>query len=426
MKVPVFAALILGLWTGLILAHRGGHGRRNERRRGSGRYWGHRYGFGGYYGGPQYYNYIEGPASPVSTTVNLSPGNTQLIRSSGYYRPSWTNYTQSWNLLAPGNTISVTCTYQFSSYTCQSPSLTVGESRYTNGYRTIGPINKQDSLSIVYTNQGGECIFTCTADVTSSGVTALPLDLQNPESWYLQYPKCGGSKQSPVNIQINSLSGNYPWKELGIHQYDTPPQSMRLSNDGRSAVLRVNGPYVMGGNLSFNSQYLLQDVVFHWGPTSTSGSEHTFNGQRYAGEMQFIHYNKKYANYNAALEAIDGLAILAVLMKDALSNNSVFNPVISGSKNIRASGSSTTVETFSLRSLLPSNTDEFYRYEGSLTRPGCQETATWTVFKTTVGISSAQLAEFRALADSQGNKITNNVRPVQSLNARKIYAGQLQ
>ncbi|XP_064110885.1 uncharacterized protein LOC135218483 [Macrobrachium nipponense] len=427
MKVPVFAVLILGLWTGLILAHRGGHGRGYGRRRGSGKWGGRRHGYGGYYGGRQNYNYVEGPTTPVSTTVTLAPGTPKVISSSGYYRPGWTNYTQKWNVVAPGNTISVTCTYQFSSYTCQSPSLTVGEARYTNGYQTIGPTQKQDSLDIVYANQGGECLFACIAEVPSSATPVLPLDLQNPESWYLKYPKCGGSRQSPVNIDENKLSGSYPWKELGIHQYDTPLQSMNLSNDGRSVVLRADGPFVMGGNLSFNSQYLLQDVVFHWGPTTASGSEHTINGQRYDGEIQFIHYNKKYASYNAAIDATDGLAILAVFLKDVqLGNNSVFNPVISAVKNVRTSGSSTIVEPFSLRSLLPNNTDKFYRYEGSLTSPGCQESATWTVFRDTVQISSAQLAEFRQIEDSQGNKITNNVRPVQDLNSRSIYTGQLQ
>ncbi|XP_068214609.1 uncharacterized protein [Palaemon carinicauda] len=425
MKVLILAVFILILWAGVILSHRRGHGRRFGRHRGSGRFgarncrkWSH---------GGSRISYIEGPTSPVLTTVNLSPGKSELIRSQGFFQPSSSNYNLTWNVLAPGNNIEVRCTIQFSSFECRSPSLTVGDSQYTTGYQSFGPITKADRIDIIYTNQGGNCIFSCIAKTSSSSVPILPLDLQDPSSWTLTNPKCAGSRQSPVDIETTSLIGIYPWKELGVHQYDTPLQSMTLSNDGRSVTLRATGPFVMGGNLSFNNQYLLQDVVFHWGPTSTTGSEHTFNGQRYAGEIQLIHYNKKYGDYDSALEiADDGLAILSTFLEVTPNDNAVFNPVVSALKNIRASGSSTTVSPFSLRGFLPENIGEFYRYGGSLTRPGCQEAVTWTIFNDTVGISSAQLAEFRNLEDSNGNKISSNIRPVQNLSGRKILAGQLE
>jgi len=39
------------------------------------------------------------------------------------------------------------------------------------------------------------------------------------------------------------------------------------------------------------------------------------------------------------------------------------------------------VTVFPLKKVLPQNTNEFYRYNGSLTTPNCQEIVVWTIFK---------------------------------------------
>uniref|UniRef100_A0A2C9LUK1 Alpha-carbonic anhydrase domain-containing protein n=1 Tax=Biomphalaria glabrata TaxID=6526 RepID=A0A2C9LUK1_BIOGL len=74
---------------------------------------------------------------------------------------------------------------------------------------------------------------------------------------------------------------------------------------------------------------------------------------------------------------------------------------------------------------LPSDTSSFFRYEGSLTTPGCYETVTWTLFRETIKVSEDQIAKLRALQqiDHSTNLPTpmvDNYRPVQPLNGRTV------
>jgi carbonic anhydrase len=50
------------------------------------------------------------------------------------------------------------------------------------------------------------------------------------------------------------------------------------------------------------------------------------------------------------------------------------------------------VEGVDLLALLPENTDDFYRYNGSLTTPPCFQSVMWTVFAQVSHISSHQVS----------------------------------
>merc|ERR1712083_70933 len=83
-----------------------------------------------------------------------------------------------------------------------------------------------------------------------------------------------------------------------------------------------------------------------------------------------------------------------------------------------------TMTPIPMADLLPKDTKNFYRYQGSLTTPGCNEIVVWTVFKESVGISAGQMAKFRQnvkLNDS-GKTLVDNYRAVQPLHGRKVQS----
>ncbi len=63
----------------------------------------------------------------------------------------------------------------------------------------------------------------------------------------------------------------------------------------------------------------------------------------------------------------------------------------------------------------------FFRYSGSLTTPGCNEIVEWNVVDSPViGFSENQFLKFQSLLDSYGLPILTNSRPIQNLNDRIV------
>ncbi|ROT63303.1 putative carbonic anhydrase-like [Penaeus vannamei] len=80
--------------------------------------------------------------------------------------------------------------------------------------------------------------------------------------------------------------------------------------------------------------------------------------------------------------------------------------------------------TVDLRQLIPFNDRDFYRYNGSLTTPPCTANVEWTIFENPVAVPLRFLKGLRALANGEGEHISNNFRPPQKLGRRKVlYSG---
>lgn len=65
---------------------------------------------------------------------------------------------------------------------------------------------------------------------------------QNGTEWLETYPECGGSEQSPVDINSDDVSYylNKDWEQLDFSGIETMPTNMTLTNDGRKCKNKFN------------------------------------------------------------------------------------------------------------------------------------------------------------------------------------------
>ena len=77
----------------------------------------------------------------------------------------------------------------------------------------------------------------------------------------------------------------------------------------------------------------------------------------------------------------EALAVLGVFIEAGGSDNHAYDSIIDGLRDVKAQGSSAEIKAFDMSKLFPHDLDEFFRYQGGLTTPTCNEIVTWTVFK---------------------------------------------
>uniref|UniRef100_A0A3P8U8U2 Protein tyrosine phosphatase receptor type Z1a n=1 Tax=Amphiprion percula TaxID=161767 RepID=A0A3P8U8U2_AMPPE len=214
-------------------------------------------------------------------------------------------------------------------------------------------------------------------------------------SWAKKYPSCSSARQSPVDIDETFTQVRLQYQNVQLEGWNKlTAESTTIHNNGKTAI-DVDGEFfVSGGGLS--SRFRVSRVTFHWGRcnATSDGSEHSLNGMKYPLEMQIYCYDPDdFQSLDDAIKEGGRVAALAVLFEISLDDNENFTPVLEAINTVSRFKSG-SVEAFTLRSLLPNNTDKYYIYNGSLTAPPCSEMVEWIVFKHTVAISETQLEVF--------------------------------
>jgi len=287
------------------------------------------------------------------------------------------------------------------------------------------------------------CLFLCALEIKGNPEWSH----KDPENW--PGVCVTGKSQSPINFVVEEALIDDTLEPFIFHEYDkmtaTPTAvvknnghtlDMELSSSPRSPFSKIfrpssykfwqGVPSLTGGGLP--ARYQFHGLHFHWGPDN-AGSEHTFEGKAFAMELHLVHFNTEYGSSitqaisNAAKakkQVNDVLAVLGIFVNLQNQDNPKLNPLVKTIEKITKKGEKAQIKSFPLVELLPRNTDDFFRYNGSLTTPGCNQIVLWTVFKDTIGISENQLKKFRQLMDAQGEKILLNYRVTQPVNQRQI------
>ena len=107
----------------------------------------------------------------------------------------------------------------------------------------------------------------------------------------------------------------------------------------------------------------------------------------------------------------DGLAVLGSFYRVTSADNPALDNFIEALSVVTKTGQKKALaRPVTLDAFLPEDLSMFYRYNGSLTTPGCFESVQWTVFDEVLTISRKQLKKFRKLRTPKGEQIVNNFR----------------
>lgn len=239
-------------------------------------------------------------------------------------------------------------------------------------------------------------------------MAAWDYEANGPATWAKSFPLAAGKRQSPIDIDPSSASKQSTSALVASYN---PAASNTLTNTGLSFQVSVDGT-LSGGPLG--NDYKAASFHFHWSNTSAEGSEHTVAGKAYAAEAHIVHYNAaKYASFQDAVKADDGLAVLATFIQPGATNAGV-QKVVDLLSSVPKKGATATIPGgFDAACLLPGDQSKYWYYPGSLTTPPCFESVTWIVYKEPIEMCENQLAALRSITG-------RNYRPTLGLCGRQV------
>lgn len=133
-------------------------------------------------------------------------------------------------------------------------------------------------------------------------------------------------------------------------------------------------------------------------------------------------HEQRFENFSIAVQNRKGIAVLGVLFHVSDEINQMLKNILDSAENIKddVGKSSEIKKQFSPLDLLPEDRLSYFRYEGSLTTPSCDEAVIWTVLDKSLPFAMTQIERFKQIKDPNGNQLTHNFRQVKPLNSRPL------
>ncbi|XP_062270020.1 uncharacterized protein LOC133975978 isoform X2 [Platichthys flesus] len=245
----------------------------------------------------------------------------------------------------------------------------------------------------------------------------------NQANWQLlSLSNCGGESQSPINIETKDAVVNEALDAFTFTMFDDKHTINYITNTGHAVkcVLTENAVEVSGGGLGH--VYSILQFHFHWGSNDSMGSEHALDSKRYPMEMHIV-TKRKDLTLDEAVKTPNGLAVLGFFIEtnptqSPTANMESWKTLSSYLSAIEDIGSTAEVtEEISIDDLLGGvNQTVYYRYNGSLTTPMCNEAVVWTVFEESVKVDRDLIMLFPTQM-----RYNNVFRALQTLNSRTVY-----
>ncbi|XP_077534294.1 carbonic anhydrase 1-like [Haemaphysalis longicornis] len=251
---------------------------------------------------------------------------------------------------------------------------------------------------------------------------SITSSIHSQDTWGSKYVDCKGKSQSPLHLRF--LQSTYKQMEsISFFNYD----------DDISLDVTIMGDNlaVYGGPL--HVEYTFVQGVLHFGTGSGQGAEHHIDEQSNVAELQLIHYTETNIPIKCFKDA-NGLLVLVILFKEAEKNNSALSAFMTAVSELHglSDTSPRTTLKFPMSNFMPSTTENYYIYSGSLTFPPCTERVINVVLGRSVDIGKEQLMELRKLKwqlktpqSCRDGPVAGNIRkliqPATGAESRTVY-----
>lgn len=139
-------------------------------------------------------------------------------------------------------------------------------------------------------------------------------------------------------------------------------------------------------------------------------------------ELHIVSHDQRFKNFSTAVQNRKGIAVLGVLFHVSDDVNLVLKNILDTAERVREIVGETSFMTMPIApaQLLPPDRLSYFRYEGSLTTPSCDEAVIWTIFDRSIPFAMTQIERFQQVKDPDGNLLTHNFRQLQRLNSRPL------